>query len=165
MKCRVEELPGRDEWDMVTFHHSFEHMANPAEVLTAAFRLLCPGGRCLIRIPTVSSSAWEQFGVHWVQLDAPRHLFLHSVRSMTLLAGAAGFLLERITYDSNHFQFSASQGYLRGIPLKDQGRERGRGAGRLRWYLRRALLNREAHRLNREGRGDQAAFLLKKPCP
>jgi SAM-dependent methyltransferase len=163
-KKQIVEMSENDGWDVITLHHSFEHIHNPLDTMKAVYRLLRPGGLCLIRIPTASSFAWEHYGINRVQLDAPRHLFLHSVGSIRQLADNAGLQLVKITYDSNHFQFSASENYVRGIPLKDQ--KKGRGLGRIGWLLRRYILNRRAHRLNQEGRGDQAAFLLKKlSCP
>lgn len=56
------------------FHHSFEHIADPFETLCSVRRLLS-SGTCLIRIPIVDSWAWENYGVNWIQIDAPRHFF------------------------------------------------------------------------------------------
>jgi SAM-dependent methyltransferase len=157
---RISEIEGPSSWDVIAFHHAFEHMPDPLETLETANRLLRDGGLCLIRIPTVSSFAWEHYGVHWVQLDAPRHLFLHSVESMRLLAAGAGFRLARTEYDSHSIQFWASEGYARDVPLKDH--PKGRGLARIAWMLRKLRLARAAARLNRERRGDQAAFVLVK---
>jgi SAM-dependent methyltransferase len=49
----------------------------------AAASLLACKGIIVVRIPAVSSYAWERYGVAWMQLDAPRHFFLHSPKSMT----------------------------------------------------------------------------------
>ena len=40
-----------------------------------------------------------------VGLDAPRHLFLHTVESMRLLAEEAGFEIKDIVFESSEFQF------------------------------------------------------------
>ncbi len=100
------------EWDVIMFHHSFEHMPNPATVLQRVVNLLVPGGRCLIRMPVVGW-AWQHYGVNWVQLDAPRHLFLHSEKGFRLLAHAVGLDVHGVSYDSNEFQFWASELYSR----------------------------------------------------
>jgi 2-polyprenyl-3-methyl-5-hydroxy-6-metoxy-1,4-benzoquinol methylase len=66
----ITEMDGNCE--IITFHHSFEHMANPIETIKLVSDLLVPGGYCIIRIPIVSSYAWEHYKVNWIQLDAPR---------------------------------------------------------------------------------------------
>ena len=91
----------QEKFDFVMMHHAFEHMAEPLAVLREIRRVLKPNRRALIRIPIAGSFAWRKYGVHWAQLDAPRHLFLHTVDSMTRLAGQAGLELESVFYDSN----------------------------------------------------------------
>ena len=53
---------------------------------SAAHDLLNKDGVLLVRVPLSSSWAWEHYRENWVQLDAPRHLYLHSVKSMEVLA-------------------------------------------------------------------------------
>lgn len=148
----------RREYDAIMFHHSFEHMPDPLETLRAARRLLRPGGCCLIRIPIVSSWAWEKYRECWVQADAPRHLYLHSETSFNLVASSAGFKVDQVIYDSDEFQIWASEQYVAGVPLlqslNGSGRPLGLSRGKLRAY------RRFAQRLNAIGRGDQAGFLL-----
>jgi len=107
------------EFDVVTFHHSLEHLEDPIAVLEKAKQLLAPGGHCVIRVPTVSSEAWERYGIDWVQLDAPRHFYLFSLKSMEKLATAAGLKLDNILFDSDAFQFWGSEQYLADIALND----------------------------------------------
>ncbi len=140
------------EWDLVMYHHSFEHVPDPIKELNAVARLLVPGGCCLVRIPTVSSLAWEVYREHWVQLDAPRHYYLHSIKSLELLARNAGFDVRNIVFDSTKDQFQGSELYKRGITLTSgatvfSARQERKWKG-------------EARQLNRENRGDQAAFYL-----
>lgn len=154
-KKTILDLNGTACFDLITFHHSFEHIPNPAETLGQVSRLLADNSLCVIRIPTSTSYAWQHYGIHWVQLDAPRHLFLHSVESMRRLAETAGLKVAKIAYDSDYFQFWGSENYQKGIPLCDQ--KKGKG---LAWQYLRWRLNRRAHKLNRQGRGDQAVFVL-----
>ena len=160
LRKSIDDVGGT--WDLVMFHHALEHMPEQAETLAAAAKLLSEDGMCLLRIPTVSSYAWEHYGVNWVQLDAPRHLYLHSVESLTRLAAKVGFRLEKLLYDSTDFQFWGSEQYARDIPLRSE-----------RSYLenpKRSIFSpqeihtfrRRADDLNREERGDQAAFYLRK---
>lgn len=160
LKRSLMELQG--EWDLIVFNHSFEHMPNPLEVLESVSGVLSNGGTCLIRIPVVSSFAWEEYGSNWIQLDPPRHLFLHSEKSLRALAEKAGLRISHIRYDSTEFQFLGSEQCRRGIPLRSK-----------RSYLRNPLLSIFSHSdirsyrerakaLNAAGRGDQAAFELVK---
>jgi SAM-dependent methyltransferase len=163
LKRSIHEVTG--VWDLVMFHHSFEHLPDPQAALAAAARLLPPGGRCLIRLPLVSSYAWEHYGVDWVQLDAPRHFFLHSEKSLRRLAAGAGFEITKIVYDSTAFQFVGSELYRRDIPLRSQtpADVQLRATAFSREEI--AAFEEHARELNAETRGDQAAFYLTKPAP
>jgi SAM-dependent methyltransferase len=114
-KSTIAEVQG--VFDLVTLHHSLEHMPDQAEVFRSIRSHLCEGGHCLIRIPLVTSALWEIYGVDWVELDAPRHLYLHSFESMKQLASEAGLRLVELTWDSTEFDFAGSEQYRRGIPL------------------------------------------------
>jgi len=154
------------EWDVIMFHHSFEHLPDPLETLTTATRLLARDGTMVVRIPLVSSYAWEKYGVAWVQLDAPRHFFLHSRESMGRLAGAAGLRVERVVDDSTEFQFLGSELYVRDIPLVSEGvyvlDAKGSIFGSVFSREEVQQFRRLAGELRASGRGDQAAFYLKK---
>jgi SAM-dependent methyltransferase len=174
LKATLGDLPASGSWDLVMFHHSFEHVAEPLTLLRAASRLLAPGGACLIRMPVVPSHAWRRYGVHWVGLDAPRHLFVHSRRSLGLRAEAAGLGIDRVVYDSTSFQFVASEMYARDLPLLPTGPPRAPGAKMVApdgpWRMVTAggssdaagMADLEAHaaEVNRQEDGDQAAFYL-----
>jgi 2-polyprenyl-3-methyl-5-hydroxy-6-metoxy-1,4-benzoquinol methylase len=109
----------KDKHDVIMFHHSFEHMPEPLETLQSVSNLLHKKGYCIIRIPTVSSYAWQHYKENWVQLDAPRHLFLHSQESIQYLAEKTGLKVEKVIYDATVFQFLGSERYLKNIPLTD----------------------------------------------
>lgn len=116
-KSQIEELNG--QYDVIMMHHSFEHMAHPQNILNKFYRLLKPQGRILIRIPLADSYAWRHYRTNWVQLDAPRHLYLHTLKSLSLLANRANLNIESIEYDSDEFQFWGSEQYKNNIPLVD----------------------------------------------
>jgi len=46
--------------------------------------------KLLITIPLVDSYAWDKYGVHWYQINAPRHFCFHTQKSMELLASKTG---------------------------------------------------------------------------
>jgi len=106
-------------FDLITFHHSLEHMVEQIKVLARAKQLLKPGGIILVRIPTVSSEAFERYQEHWFQIDAPRHYYLHSHQSIKLTAAEAGLSVTSLWCDSAPMQFILSEQYKNGIPLHD----------------------------------------------
>jgi len=150
------------DWDLIMFNHSFEHVFDQQEVLDKTYQLLKPGGTCMIRVPTVTSWAWRSYGTDWVQLDAPRHFFLHSIRSMQLLAEQTGFTLDDVVYDSFAFQSWGSIQYQQDIALHDENsyavnpEKSPFNADDIREF------EEHSKELNASKSGDQAAFYLKK---
>lgn len=149
-------------YTLVMMHHSLEHMAHPLGALREAGRLLGPGGRLLVRLPVAATHAWRTYGPHWVQLDAPRHVFLPSEAGFRALAARGGLVVEGVTYDSEAFQFWGSELYRQQLSLVDaRGRRRtARDAGYSAAQLR--ALDEQARRLNDERDGDQACFYLRR---
>ncbi|MEZ0483933.1 class I SAM-dependent methyltransferase [Fibrella aquatica] len=156
-KKYIDEVRG--QWDLIIYNHAFEHVPDPLDNLKAIEKLLKPTGHCVIRIPTVSSFAWQHYKEHWVQLDAPRHLFIHSRESIRLLAEEANLVLEDIVDDSEDFQFSVSEKYKAGYSMYEVQ------PGSRSYFEKkkeRFINNRKAKQLNKMGQGDQAAFILSK---
>ena len=116
-KAELYDIHG--QYDLITFHHSLEHMPGQAKVMEKAAELIGQEGRILIRIPTVTSTAWEKYKTNWVNLDAPRHFYLHSHFSIKLLAKKAGLKVLDLWSDSVPMQFWGSEQYIRDIPLTD----------------------------------------------
>jgi 2-polyprenyl-3-methyl-5-hydroxy-6-metoxy-1,4-benzoquinol methylase len=146
----------QDSFDIIMFHHSFEHVPSPRDELLAAYWKLRPDGRVLIRIPTPSSEAWEKYGTDWVQLDAPRHLTLISRSGMTILAEQCGFSVVSVIDDSEGWSLMASELYRRGIPFSEQSFASHFSSDVIDAYEMRAKA------ANAANRGDQAAFILAK---
>jgi SAM-dependent methyltransferase len=117
LKLNLEEV--QETWDLVMMHHSLEHIEDPKEALIKARALLSPGGRILIRVPTVTSQAWSQFQCNWFQLDAPRHAFLPSRAGLEMLLTTAGFRVIRKFDDSSAVQFWLSDYVAKGLSLLD----------------------------------------------
>jgi len=110
----------------------------------------------------VVNTAWEEYGVDWVQLDPPRHLFLYTERAFRDLAEGLGFRLEKVVYDSTEFQFWGSEQYRRDIPLNDPRSHNDPATGTL--FSPEAMLawTARSELLNDQGKGDQACFYLRK---
>ena len=158
-KAYLHEI--QEQFDFITLHHSLEHMPDQQAVFKDLKRLLKPGGYLLVRVPVVSSFAWRHYRENWVQIDAPRHLFIPSVESIRLLAEAADLTLESCVFDSNEFQFWGSEQYVAGIPLLDE-----RAYQQNEESLEKSLFSKQsmqkfrekALELNHQDDGDQACF-------
>lgn len=160
LKKELSELDG--EFDVVMLHHAFEHMEDPASVLEHLRRILSPEGIIILRIPLCDSYAWKHYGVNWHQLDAPRHLFLHTNKSMSILAEQAQLVISEIIYDSTLLQFVISEEYLRDIAQADKNsyiKDPFRSIFSLR-DIRTFV--RQGRQLNRDKNGDSACFYLRK---
>lgn len=148
-------------YDFIMLHHSFEHLPEPLETLKQIHRLLGKGKFCLIRTPVVNF-AWEKYGVNWVQLDAPRHLFLFTETGFRRLAEKAGFKVEKVFYDSDSFQFWGSEQYLRDIPLADERAFNGNISESIFTKAQMRQWQRQAEQLNAQGKGDKGCFYLRR---
>ena len=147
-------------FDLITFHHSLEHMPQQIEALAESMQLLADGGRILVRIPTVTSEAFERYQEDWVSLDAPRHFFLHSHRSLAIAASKAGLRISRLWCDSTSIQFMASEQYRKDIPLTDPRSSALGTRGGLFTRSQRREFERRTRALNRALRGDSICALL-----
>lgn len=158
LKRSLNEVEG--PFDFILFNHSLEHMDQPQLVFDQMRRLLAPDGTILIRTPLADSSAWRRYRQQWVQLDAPRHLMVHTRSSINILAARADLRIMRILCDSTAFQFWGSEQYQMGISLESDAsylRNPARAP-----FSPQALeaFARDAERLNAAGDGDQAAIWL-----
>lgn len=114
-KRPINEMIGN--FDFISFHHSLEHIPEQETTLAIARSLLSENGVILIRIPIVSSYVWDHYGTNWVEMDVPRHIYLHSLESIRLLGERVGLTLYETIYDSLILEFYGSEQYLRNIPL------------------------------------------------
>jgi SAM-dependent methyltransferase len=153
MKRELSDIT--DEFDLIMFNHSLEHVPDPVAALRVAYKKLAPGGMCLARVPTTSSEAWNTYGADWVQADAPRHIVIPSRQGMALAADRAGLRVEKTFDDSTLGQFMGSEAYRRDVSVTDPKI--------LRLFKFRQIWQWEksAKRLNQQDRGDQTGFVLR----
>ena len=106
--------------------------------------------------------AWQKYRTDWAQLDAPRHLNVHTEAGLKALAKRTGFEVERVVYDSTGFQFWGSEQIKRGLPLIDKAT--GVIEPRADVFTKDELIafEQQAETLNKTGQGDQACFYLRK---
>jgi SAM-dependent methyltransferase len=156
--CQVSEMDG--SFDLVMLHHSLEHIPDQVGTLREVARLARPSGKVLVRIPVADSWAWRHYGIDWVQLDAPRHLYLHTRRSLATLAEKAGLRIAEVLHDSEEMQFLWSELYRRDIPMLDPATHLPPlPSTHFRRSEIRAFRSR-SRELNLAGEGDQACFFL-----
>jgi SAM-dependent methyltransferase len=149
------------KFDFVMLHHSLEHMPDQSAAMRELRRLVAAGGTLLVRIPVCDSFARRKYGIHWRAWDPPRHLYLHTVKSLRRLAGDAGFEVLEIAYDATAEQFALGELGLRGVPYVELDRFRpGRGSDAFTEREWREFAVR-AEQLNRERDGDTACFYLR----
>jgi SAM-dependent methyltransferase len=148
---------------LVMFNHSLEHMPDQHVAMAHARRLVAADGVVLVRLPTVSSWAWEHYREQWASFDAPRHLFLHSRASVQVLAERHGLRVDHVYDESTEFQYWTSELRLRGMPV---AREDGSLAAHPMFAKRQlSAYRRRARALNRTGRGDEIAVVLRVAAP
>lgn len=158
-RAALEETGG--QYDLVMFHHSFEHVPDPLATLAAAAERLGPGGWVLVRTP-VAAASWRHYGADWVELDAPRHLHVHTHASLRTLAARAGLQVTAVQQEAYSLEIWGSEQYRRGIPLTDPRSHWRGGAGRV--FSRREMrrFQARARALARAGEAGRAAFWLRK---
>lgn len=168
-KCEVEiirdpinKIPEDQTFDLIIFDHSFEHIEEEKDTLNNVRRLLSPIGTCLVRIPVKTDYIWRKYGVNWVQIDAPRHIYIHTVKSMEILAKQSGLEIGNLIFDSTEFQFWGSEQYWAGIPLRAENSYINNPAASIFTQDQIIQYKSMAAELNRQQQGDQAAFYLTK---
>ena len=151
------------QFDLIMLHHAFEHIDEPLKVLQQLYKLLKRGKYCLIRTPVMGKYSWKKYGTNWMDLDAPRHIIIHSLKSMELLAKQAGFELRKTVFDGNYMSLIGSDQYAKDIALPDTKSYmvNKEASG----YTKADIENFKA--INRQNNqyenADQAAFYLFKP--
>lgn len=151
-----------EKFDIITLNHVFEHMSEPDLVFEKLDKILKPNGTIMIRIPVSDGIAWQTFRENWYQLDAPRHLFLHSSKSINILAKRNGFEIVKTVFDSTITQFTRSALYEKGITSIDF---LNKYEGKLENFFSEEQLDiwkKETEKSNQTSTGDQAAFILKR---
>lgn len=159
LKKRLQDIQGT--FDIITLNHSFEHMPDQYGVLAHCKKLLAGNGTIILRIPTVSSYAWQQYREYWANLDAPRHLFLHSDKSINLLIDACGLQVVKKIYDATSFEFWGGELYKKGFALhqKTPFFKYIKLAYRIYYSI---FKNAAVEKLNAANQGDTVALFLKR---
>ena len=79
---KIELKEVSNHYELITFHHTFEHLPDLDNCLKSVKKILASNGYCLIRIPNISSYSSMRFGRYWTGIHAPYHLVLPSYKAM-----------------------------------------------------------------------------------
>jgi SAM-dependent methyltransferase len=118
-KMGIDRIHSR--FDLVWFHHSLEHVPDPAAALQAAARLLRPDGQVVVRTPVIGTALWDRYGTDWWELDPPRHLFVFSAPALEAMAVAAGLELVETVQETHPKEFIGSEQYRRDLAMFEPG--------------------------------------------
>ena len=150
------------QFDFIMMHHSLEHMPDQHKVFKKLYNILKTNKTLLIRIPICSSVAWKRYKENWFALEAPRHFYIHSEKSIETLAKEHGFKIKNISYDSRSIQFWASIQYQKDIALMDKKSYFINPRESIFSDKEINEFEKETKRLNEEGEADQAVIYLEK---
>lgn len=159
-KLDVTSLKG-EMYDLIIMNHSLEHIPDQLGTLTAVRRLLAPRGVSRVEIPVSGCEAWRIYGSDWVEIDAPRHFFLHMCKSFEILAGAAGLEIYRADDVGGPFEFWGSEMYRRGLPLNEKRTKQGTDPQALFSNTEMTEFEKRSAAANRNHEAGRIAFYLR----
>ena len=148
-------------FDLIMLHHSLEHMLDQGHALQEIKRLLSRHGTCVIRIPVSGSDPWYRYGAEWAELDAPRHIYLHTPQSLKALARSAEMYITHVEFDSEPLAYWLSELYRRDISWVDEQSNSYRNPREMFTDVELYEFERLACQANAAGTGGRAAFYLK----
>jgi len=113
-KCELVDYTEKD-FDLIIFNHSLEHIKDQLAALQIAGKLLKHEGDILIRTPVINRSFYI-YKDNWVEIDAPRHVIIHSIKSLELLLREANLMIYKTIFDTDEFEFWGSEQFCMNIP-------------------------------------------------
>lgn len=78
------------DFDVIALWQVIEHLPDPRSVIAAAAGALAPGGVLVLAAPNPGALGFRVLGSRWTHLDAPRHLFLLPLATLTRLGADNG---------------------------------------------------------------------------
>jgi SAM-dependent methyltransferase len=149
------EQSATDSFDLVLSMFSLEHDVNPRQVLAHIRRVLRPGGRAVVLVPSADALQLAMLGGGFYWFQAPWHTFIPASAGLRVAASRAGFSECRVVVTASPFY---SWFWIRGFA--DRWRLRGayNRLRALRWFVKTdialdELLDRLSFRLRRPSYG------------
>jgi hypothetical protein len=137
-------------------------MPQPLNALKKSWSLLNDDGYLLVRIPVMGNFGWQKYKTYWCGIDAPRHIFIPSEKGMKMLAERAGFMVDKLEYDSSDYVIWSSEQYLKNIPLHAPNSRMMSKKNSVFSEKEIEEMKKTISEENRKNNGDTAAFYLKK---
>ena len=81
----------KENFDTITFWHSFEHVSKPNEILDQIITQSKDNLTVVIALPNYRSFDAKHYGVFWAAYDVPRHRFHYSATGIKKLMKSHGF--------------------------------------------------------------------------
>lgn len=87
-------------FDVVRLYHVMEHLDDSNVCLALIYKKLKKNGQLIIGTPNVDSLIAKLGKTYWYNLDAPRHLFLFSPHTLSMIFKKHSFKIEKMTFSS-----------------------------------------------------------------
>lgn len=100
-------------FDVIRLYHVIEHIDDPENCFRLAYKKLKKGGQIIVGTPNVSSTIAHLAKQYWYNLDCPRHLYLFSPETLSLMASKSNFIHRKITFTSAGGIIGSIQYYIR----------------------------------------------------
>ena len=110
----------QNSFDVVRYSHVLEHVPSPKNELLKVRHLLKKGGKVLIIVPNIDSIFFKIFKEYWYPLEAPRHFYQFSPKTLTRLLLGSGFNSVEIKYSQPPHTFLWSVFYRFGLHKSDK---------------------------------------------
>jgi SAM-dependent methyltransferase len=95
-----DAIPFEDDYfNALMSWHSLEHHYDPAGTVREMYRVLRPGGDAIVSVPSGKNVGLDLFGANWGPLEAPRHLYHFTEKTLSRMFSEAGFEVTRFFYD------------------------------------------------------------------
>ncbi|PLX28274.1 hypothetical protein C0581_02970 [Candidatus Parcubacteria bacterium] len=98
--------------DLVTLNQVLEHLSDSHMALDNVSDTLKQGGVLYINTPNHDSFVAKLFKTYWYNLDAPRHMFIFSPKSLQKILEGKGFDVHRVYTSSSTSGFTGSLEYF-----------------------------------------------------
>ena len=97
LRSRIEHTPfaaanyPKEHFDLITFWHVLEHLAQPVETLQRIRGFLKREGRLIVEVPNLACRESNWLGPYWYNLDAPYHFWHFTPQTLEAIVHKAGF--------------------------------------------------------------------------